>query len=63
MGGCKAYLTTAGFESVCEALYLGKPVLMVPVHVEQECNAWDAQKVGAGVRADILIRAFVGLYS
>lgn len=28
MGGCKAYLTTAGFESVCEALYLGKPVLM-----------------------------------
>lgn len=52
MGGCKAYLTTAGFESVCEALYLGKPVLMVPVHVEQECNAWDAQKVGAGVRAD-----------
>lgn len=48
MGGCEAYSTTAGFESVCEALYLQKPVLMVPVHVEQECNAYDAMKAGAG---------------
>ena len=29
MAGCKAYATTAGFESVCEAMYLGKPLLMV----------------------------------
>lgn len=49
MSGCSAYSTTAGFESVCEALYLKKPVLMVPVHIEQECNAYDAMKVGAGV--------------
>lgn len=49
MAGCKAYSTTAGFESVCEAVYMQKPVLMVPAHIEQECNAWDAMKIGAGV--------------
>lgn len=49
MAGCKAYATTAGFESVCEAMYLGKPVLMVPAHIEQECNAFDAMQTGAGI--------------
>lgn len=49
MAGCKAYATTAGFESVCEAMYLGKPIMMVPAHIEQECNAFDAEKCGAGV--------------
>ena len=47
-----AYASTAGFESVCEAMYLGKPILMVPSHIEQECNAFDAKKSGAGVSAD-----------
>ena len=49
MAGCGGYATTAGFESVCEAIYLQKPVLMVPVHIEQACNGYDAMKVGAGV--------------
>ena len=49
MAGCGGYATTSGFESVCEALYLGKPAIMVPVHIEQECNGYDAMKVGAGV--------------
>lgn len=49
MAGCKAYATTAGFESVCEAMYLGKPLLMVPAHIEQECNACDAARSRAGV--------------
>lgn len=51
MASCKGLVCTAGFESVCEARYLGKPVLMVPVggHYEQFCNARDAQKAGAGV--------------
>lgn len=48
MAGCKAYASTAGFESVCEAMYLGKPILMVPAHIEQDCNAYDA-KSGAGI--------------
>lgn len=52
MAGCKAYATTGGFESVCEAMYLQKPVLMVPVHIEQECNVIDALRSGAGVTAD-----------
>ncbi len=51
MAGCKAYATTAGFESVCEAMFLGKPVMMVPTHIEQECNAYDAYLSGAGIIA------------
>ncbi len=51
MAGCRGFVTTAGFESVCEAMYLGKPVFMVPVggHYEQECNALDAERAGAGI--------------
>ena len=52
MAGCRAYATTAGFESVCEAMYLGKPLLMVPAHIEQDCNAYDAALTGAGIVAD-----------
>ena len=52
MAGCKAYATTAGFESVCEAMFLGKPLLMVPAHIEQDCNAYDAARSGAGVISD-----------
>ena len=52
MAGCRALVTTAGFESVCEALYLGKPAMMVPAHFEQSCNALDAERAGAGVGAD-----------
>ena len=33
-------------------MYLDKPVLMVPTHIEQECNAYDAFLSGAGVIAD-----------
>lgn len=55
MASCKAYLTTAGFESVCEAMYMGKPILMVPVkgHYEQSCNAIDAKRAGAGISSDV----------
>ena len=42
MAVCKAYAATGGFESICEAMYLGKPLLMVPSHIEQKCNAYDA---------------------
>ncbi len=54
MRTCQGYLTTAGFESICEAMYLGKPVLMVPTagHVEQRCNALDASLAGAGIQSD-----------
>jgi uncharacterized protein (TIGR00661 family) len=54
LASCKALVTTAGFESVCEAMYLGKPVMMVPVpnHFEQECNAIDGVISGAGVMSE-----------
>lgn len=47
--GCRAYVGTAGFESVCEAFYLGKPALVIPTagQYEQSLNAWDAERVGA----------------
>ena len=51
MASCSGLVCTAGFESVCEALYLGKPALLIPVggHYEQFCNARDAVKAGAGI--------------
>ncbi|MFN3848313.1 MAG: glycosyltransferase family protein [Spirosomataceae bacterium] len=54
MQNCRVLVTTAGFESVCEAMFLGKPVMMVPVpkHYEQACNGLDAQRAGAGVVAN-----------
>ena len=52
MRGCYAYASTAGFESICEAMYLGKPILMVPSHIEQQINAFDAMRSGIGVSAD-----------
>ncbi|WP_077922085.1 glycosyltransferase family protein [Spirosoma sp. 209] len=54
MARCKAVVTTAGFESVCEAAYLGKPALMIPQpnHFEQAGNALDGQRAGVGVATD-----------
>jgi uncharacterized protein (TIGR00661 family) len=52
MASCKAYASTGGFESICEAMYLQKPVMMIPAHIEQECNAFDAMSVGAGIASD-----------
>ena len=51
MAACRAVVCTAGFESVSEAAYLGKPLLMVPVenHVEQQLNALDARSCGFGM--------------
>ena len=52
MSRCKGYISTAGFESVCEAMYLQKPVLMIPVdsQYEQACNAIDGEIAGAGIK-------------
>lgn len=51
MTRCRGLVTTAGFESVCEAMILSKPVMMIPVrkHYEQLCNASDAKRAGAGI--------------
>jgi uncharacterized protein (TIGR00661 family) len=51
MSRCRGLMCTAGFESVCEAMYLGKPVYMMPAgrQIEQHCNALDASLSGAGI--------------
>ena len=51
MADCSGLVCTAGFESVCEANYLGKPVMMIPVagQYEQACNALDAEASGVGI--------------
>lgn len=53
MARCAGLICTAGFESTCEAMYFGKPVLAVPVrgHVEQYWNAQDLAGFGGGVYA------------
>jgi uncharacterized protein (TIGR00661 family) len=51
MAECKYVACTAGFESLGEAAYLGKPLFLVPVenHIEQQINAIDATRLGLGV--------------
>jgi uncharacterized protein (TIGR00661 family) len=52
MAGARGVVCTAGFESISEAAYLDKPLLMVPVqgHLEQWINSLDAEQAGLGVR-------------
>lgn len=49
LGRCHAFVGSAGFEAICEAFHLGKPVLAVPTsgQYEQRLNAWDAERHGA----------------
>ena len=51
MAHCRGLICTAGFESICEAMYLGKSILAVPVkgHVEQYWNALDLMQYGGGI--------------
>jgi len=51
MTNASSVITTAGFESVCEAFYMNKSVMMVPVegHAEQKCNAFDGERAGVGI--------------
>ena len=51
MADCRNVVCTAGFESVAEAAWLGKPLFLVPVenHIEQQVNAIDAQQFGIGL--------------
>ena len=52
MEKCSGYITTAGFESVCESLFMNKPVMLIPAHMEQEINAADASSINGGVVGD-----------
>lgn len=54
MRSCRGFVGTAGFESVAEALWLGKPVFVVPTgnQVEQAWNAREAEAARAGMASD-----------
>lgn len=63
MGRCDVLLCTAGFESLCEAAYLGKKVIAVPTegHFEQYFNALDAENYGiANYQSDFYISNDIG---
>lgn len=51
---CHAYVSTAGFDSIAEAAYLQKDILMIPTknHFEQKCNALDASRAGIALSSD-----------
>ena len=51
MATARGVACTAGFESVSEGAYLGKPLLLIPVenHLEQYLNACDAERTGIGM--------------
>lgn len=51
---CRAYISTAGFDSIAEAAYLQKDILMIPTgnHFEQKCNAEDAGRAGIALASE-----------
>jgi uncharacterized protein (TIGR00661 family) len=54
LSACSAYVATAGFDSIAEAAYLQKKILMIPTknHFEQKSNAADAKRVGIAISAN-----------
>jgi UDP:flavonoid glycosyltransferase YjiC (YdhE family) len=50
---CRVLVIQGGFNSISEAIVLGKPAVIVPIpnHVEQLVNAWWADALGFGVMA------------
>lgn len=51
---CRALLSTAGNQTIGEAIHFGKPILAVPEDAfEQRLNAHMIERMGVGVRADL----------
>ena len=53
--GCKGIITSAGFETCAEAMYMKKKLLAVPINnqYEQLCNAAALKEIGVSVMAGI----------
>lgn len=53
LAGCRAVATTAGVQLVGEAIWLGKPMLAVPIpgQWEQDYNAYHVRSMGVGIAA------------
>ncbi len=56
MARCQGIVTTSGFESMAEAMYLGKPLMLNPLHkhFEQHCNGVDGTNLGAAIQTNDL---------
>jgi len=52
---CRGVITTSGFSTISEALYLQKKLMVIPQknHWEQECNAYNLELSGFFVRKSI----------
>jgi hypothetical protein len=61
MGKCKGLITTAGFDTLAEAAYLGVPLGVVPSqnHFEQFCNSADLERSGLGLVMDRVTEAAI----
>ncbi|TJY55165.1 hypothetical protein E4T66_21060 [Sinimarinibacterium sp. CAU 1509] len=55
LAGCRAVLSTAGNQLIGEAIHFGKPILAVPEDAfEQRLNAHMIERMGVGMRADLM---------
>ena len=56
MSRCQGIVTTSGFESMAEAMYLRKPLMLNPLHrhFEQHCNGVDGTNMGAAIQSSDL---------
>ena len=54
LASCESYVGTAGFDSVAEAAYLQKNILLIPTknQFEQKCNALDAEHAKIAINSD-----------
>ena len=50
LASCDAYVGTAGFQSICEAFFLKKKIILQPIdgHYEQKWNAFKLEELGMG---------------
>lgn len=48
---CHVSVNTGSYESICEAMYLGKPLVIMPGNIIQRCNAFFAVCAGGGTIA------------
>jgi len=54
LAGCRAVLSTAGNQTIGEAIHLGKPILAIPEDAfEQRLNAHMIETMGVGMRAEL----------
>lgn len=54
LAACRALMSTAGNQTIGEAMHLRKPILAVPENAfEQRLNAYLIERMGVGARADL----------